>query len=109
VESPAWEKILHETIRKVGDDIDALRFNTAIFSNDDLREMRSKKKPPCALFVKAFCPIARTIPPPTWRKNCGAAWRSTVGPVCPWPTYDPARLIATEVKLVGASKRSLPN
>ena len=36
------ERLLHETIKKVGDDIEALRFNTAISADDDLRERAAK-------------------------------------------------------------------
>ena len=69
---PAFEhrRLLHQTIKKVTEDIEALRFNTAIsqmmvFTNE---MTKAEQRPgPCLNPLSCFWHPSR----PIWRKNCG--------------------------------------
>ncbi|HVS50918.1 MAG TPA: leucine--tRNA ligase [Opitutaceae bacterium] len=93
-------KLLHETIKKVGDDIEALRFNTAIsqmmiFANA-LQKAPAVSRDTALSFLKLLAPFA-----PHLAEELGA--RLGENPSiqrAPWPSYDAAKLATSEVKLV---------
>jgi leucyl-tRNA synthetase len=94
-------KLLHETIKKVGDDIEALRFNTAIsqmmiFANA-LQKAPQVSRGTVLAFLGVLAPFAPHFSEELWSRLGGGA-----GSILqyPWPPYDPAKLTATEVKLV---------
>ena len=99
-ESPELLRLLHETIRKVGDDIDGLRFNTAI--SQMMIFVNAWQKAPAVsartamAFLQLLAPFAPHIAEELWERLGG---RGSVQET-PWPVYDPARLEAREVKLV---------
>jgi leucyl-tRNA synthetase len=93
-------KILHETIKKVGDDIEGLRFNTAIsqmmiFVNA-LQKAPAVNRATVLTFVQLLAPFAPHLAEELWARL------GERGPVmsAAWPKFDPARLTASEVKLV---------
>jgi leucyl-tRNA synthetase len=99
-EDPALTRLLHETIRKVGDDIEALRFNTAIsqmmiFANA-LQKAPAARTATVRAFLQLLAPFAPHLGEELWARLGG------VGSVmaAPWPAFDPALLTASEVKLV---------
>jgi len=99
-EEPALDRLLHETIRKVTDDIAALHFNTAIsqmmiFANAAQKAPRVERATMLA-FLQLLAPFAPHIAEELWSRLGG---EGTAG-AAPWPRHDPARLAATEVKLV---------
>ncbi|OLD36158.1 MAG: leucine--tRNA ligase, partial [Nitrospirae bacterium 13_1_40CM_2_62_10] len=83
-------RLLHQTIKKVTDDLEALRFNTAIaqmmvFTN----EVTKLKMRPRALlepFVLLLSPFAPHIAEELWERLGKAPSVATQ----PWPEYDPA-------------------
>ncbi|HVU32327.1 MAG TPA: leucine--tRNA ligase [Opitutaceae bacterium] len=93
-------KALHETIKKVGEDIEALRFNTAIsqmmiFANT-LQKTASVSRTTARAFLQVLAPFAPHMAEELWER---------LGEQPPiqaalWPAYDPARLVVQEVKLV---------
>ncbi len=94
-------KLLHETIRKVGDDIEALRFNTAIsqmmiFANA-LQKTPQVTRATILAFLQLLAPFAPHIAEELWNRLKGGAASVMLAP---WPQFDPARLTVTEVKLV---------
>ena len=100
-DSPELIKLLHETIKKVGDDIEALRFNTAIsqmmiFANA-LQKAPQVSRGTVLAFLGVLAPFAPHFSEELWSRLGGGA-----GSILqyPWPPYDPAKLTATEVKLV---------
>jgi leucyl-tRNA synthetase len=83
-ESPELEKLLHETIKKVGDDIEALRFNTAISQMmvclNALQEAPTLKPATVRSFVQLLAPFAPHLGEELWARLGGtgsvgaAAW-----------------------------------
>jgi leucyl-tRNA synthetase len=99
-EDPALDRLLHETIRKVGDDIEALRFNTAIsqmmiFANAVQKAPRVSAAT-LRTFLQLLAPFAPHLTEELWARLGGSG---SVG-AAPWPAFDPARLVATAVTLV---------
>jgi leucyl-tRNA synthetase len=94
------ERVYHATVKKVGDDIERLSFNTAIaqmmiFVNE---VMKSETMPRAVLepFVKVLSPFAPHIAEELWQKlghTHTLAYES-------WPAYDPAKLVETTVEVV---------
>lgn len=93
-------KILHKTIKKVTEDIEGLRFNTAIsqmmiFVN----EMNKKDVRPKVVmeqFVLLLSPFAPHLAEELWRIM---GQRDTLAYV-EWPAYDPAYTVEDEVEII---------
>lgn len=98
--SPEVERVYHATVKKVGDDIESLSFNTAIaqmmiFVNE---VMKSEARPRAMLesFVKVLAPFAPHLAEELWEKfghQESLAYE-------PWPSYDPAKLVESTVEIV---------
>ncbi len=93
-------KLLHETIKKVGDDIEGLRFNTAIsqmmiFANA-LQKAPTVSREAAQAFVQVLAPFSPHIAEELWARlgGAGSVMRQ------PWPAFDATKLVAAEVKLV---------
>lgn len=99
-ESPETEKILQETIKKVTEDIEGLRFNTAIsqmmiFLNH-LSKVESVTLNTAKIFVQLLAPFAPHMGEELWSRL--GEKPSIVD--APWPKYDPEKLVLDEVILV---------
>ncbi len=99
-ELPETEKILQETIKKVTDDIEGLRFNTAIsqmmiFLNH-LAKVEMITMATARSFVQLLAPFAPHIGEELWARLGGA---SSIVDV-PWPKYDPTKLVQDQSILV---------
>jgi leucyl-tRNA synthetase len=97
---PALRKLLHETIRKVGDDIEGLRFNTAIsqmmiFVNA-VQKSDQVDRGALRTLLQLLAPLAPHIAEELWSRLGGSG--SVM--LAPWPAYDPALLIASEQKVI---------
>jgi leucyl-tRNA synthetase len=95
-----YERLFHQTIKKIGDDVEGLRFNTAIaqmmiFVNET---MKLEKRPRAVLeqFVLLFAPFAPHIAEEIWEK-LGHTSSLTYEP---WPVYDPAKCAESSVEVV---------
>jgi leucyl-tRNA synthetase len=95
------ERLLHQTIKKVTNDIEALAFNTAIsqmmiFVNGFLN---LETKPRCAMekFVLLLSPFAPHIAEELWQR-LGHERSLTYEP---WPEYDQAKTLEHTVEVVG--------
>ncbi|MET0262661.1 MAG: leucine--tRNA ligase [Rariglobus sp.] len=93
-------KLLHETIKKVGDDIEAMRFNTAIsqmmiFINAVQKAERISRST-LTQFIQVLAPLAPHIAEELWSRlgNSGSVQKA------PWPKFDASKLISTEQKLI---------
>lgn len=93
-------RLLHETIRKVSDDIESLRLNTAIsqmmiFGNA-LQKAPAVSTQTLMTFLQLLAPFAPHFAEELWSRLGGKPSIQSA----PWPTYDPAKLTVTETKIV---------
>ena len=89
----ALESKLHKTIKKVSDDIEETKYNTAIaalmtFLNDAEAESYIGKQQYLTL-IKLLCPFAPHISEELWQRQGGEGFIS----VAQWPEYDEAKLV----------------
>ncbi|OGU26476.1 MAG: leucine--tRNA ligase [Ignavibacteria bacterium GWA2_54_16] len=95
-----FERIVHQTVKKVGEDIEGLRFNTAIsqlmiFVNE---AMKLEKLPRKELdkFVLLLAPFAPHIAEELWSElghQHSLAYE-------PWPSYDPQKTLEEQIEIV---------
>ncbi len=98
-EDPALVRELHKTIKKVTDDIEALRFNTAI--SQLMIFLNAWEKAPAftrataSAFVQLLNPLAPHIGEELWQRL------GHTGPVsdAPWPAYDESKLVEDTVEI----------
>lgn len=98
--TPELERLYHRTVKKVGEDIESLRFNTAIsqlmiFTNE---AMKLERKPRALLeqFVLLLAPFAPHLAEELWQRlghGNSLAYE-------PWPSYDPEKTIEATVEVV---------
>jgi len=102
--TPAQLKCLHACIKKVTEDLDGLRFNTAIsammvFVNEAMT-WESKPLPVMKPFLQLLAPFAPHLAEELW-----ARLHSTFGQLppsltyAPWPQFDPALLVESEIEI----------
>jgi leucyl-tRNA synthetase len=99
-DEPELTKLLHETIKKIGEDIEHLRFNTAIsqmmiFANA-VQKAPAVRRSTMLAFLQLLAPFSPHIAEELWER---LGEKSSIQSA-PWPAYDPARLVTSEVKLV---------
>jgi leucyl-tRNA synthetase len=99
VGTDAQARLLAETIAGVTDDVEHLRFNTAIsklmvFARDVAREARLPREAADA-FVRLLGPFAPHLAEELWR-HLG---HTTSVALAAWPEADPARLVRTAIRL----------
>lgn len=93
------EKVYHQTVKKVTEDYEGIRFNTAIsqmmvFIND------AYKAPQLPVeyakgFVQILAPLAPHLAEELWEKLGGTETISYVA----WPTYDESKLVENEIEM----------
>ena len=93
------EKVYHQTVKKVTEDYEDLRFNTAIsqfmvFINEAIKQPVSKSL--MEGFVKLFAPVAPHLAEELWEKlgHTGTITYET------WPAFDEAKLVDDEIEIV---------
>jgi len=99
-ESDTLERLYHQTVKKVTEDYEAIRFNTAIsqlmvFINEAYKAT-TLPKAYMEGFVKLLSPVCPHITEELWEKlghNSTIAYES-------WPAYDEAKLVEDEVEIV---------
>ena len=100
VDSAEMVKLLHETIKKVGDDIENLRFNTAISQMmiciNAVQKAERVSRATLQQFLQILAPLAPHITEELWERLGGTQSIQ----LAPWPTYDPTKLVTTEQKVV---------
>jgi leucyl-tRNA synthetase len=102
--TPAQLKTLHACIKKVTEDLDGLRFNTAISAMmvfvNEATSWQAKPLPVMKTFLQLLAPFAPHLAEELW-----ARLHSTFGQVAPslsyapWPKFDPALLVESEIEL----------
>jgi leucyl-tRNA synthetase len=97
--SEALERALHRAIRKVGEDIEALRFNTAISTLMMLvNDLYGVEKPPrraCEVLAQLVHPLAPHVAEELWERlgHTPSIQRA------PWPTWDAAMCAESEIEV----------
>ncbi|MDF2926795.1 MAG: leucyl-tRNA synthetase [Paenibacillaceae bacterium] len=96
----SFKRVWHKSIKKIGEDYEALRFNTAIsqmmiFVNE---AYKTESLPIQAMrdFVQLLSPIAPHIAEELWERLGGADSVT----YAPWPVYDEAWTVDNEVEIV---------
>ena len=101
-EDPAIEVSLHKTIRKVSDDIENMKFNTAIAAMmgliNEFYKAGSITKDDLITFIKLLSPFAPHICEEIWQYEGMNPDGRTFCTLSAWPTYD-------EKKTVDATKK----
>lgn len=92
------KSLLNDTIKKVSDDIEAMRFNTAVSALMTLLNAVEKEvcgREECALLVKLISPFAPHVAEELWAilKERGSVHEA------PWPVFDPAKAVFKNVRL----------
>ncbi|RYG64959.1 leucine--tRNA ligase, partial [bacterium] len=93
------ERTLHRTIKKVGEDITHLRFNTAIAEliklNNDVTKLDVVPRQVAETFALLLAPFAPHLAEELWQ-SLGHA--PSVG-LAPWPAFDEAKLVASTMEV----------
>lgn len=98
------DRLLHKTIKKVTEDIESFKFNTAIssmmiFTNEvsqsSLRGVGATKQS-LEMFLKVFAPFAPHLAEELWEKlgHKESIFKES------WPSYDPKLIVDEEIELV---------
>ena len=97
-------KPLHTCIRKVTEDLEALRFNTAIsalmiFVNEAIA-WDVKPVPVLRSFLQLLAPFAPHLSEELWEMLHAGAGRTPASlPYAPWPAFDPALLVEETLEI----------
>ena len=95
----ATAKVVHATIKKVGEDIEALSFNTAISQmmvcTNALTSANPRPLEAVRLLVRVLAPFAPHLAEELWSRIGGTGLVSDAE----WPAYDPALLVEDEVEM----------
>ncbi|OCA91435.1 leucine--tRNA ligase [Bacillus sp. FJAT-27225] len=94
------ERVYHQTVKKVTEDYEGLRFNTGIsqlmvFINEAYKT-DVLPKPLVEGFVKLLSPVAPHVAEELWEK---LGHTDTIS-YEPWPTFDESKLVENEVEIV---------
>lgn len=97
--SPELEASLHRTIKKVTDDIEAMKFNTAIAAMmallNEIHAAGSIDKESLKTLTKLLCPFAPHICEEVWAELGGEGFCSAAE----WPVYDEAKTKVSSVEI----------
>ena len=99
-EKPAARVALHRTIKKVGDDIEAFKFNTAISALmillNELEAAAPLAHDELVALVKIIHPLAPHMAQELWSLAGNASYLDFE----PWPAYDPALIAQEKITIV---------
>jgi leucyl-tRNA synthetase len=91
--------MLHRTIKKVGEDIEGLRFNTAIAEliklNNEMGRLSAVPRAMAEAFALLLAPLAPHIAEELWSRLGHAQSLARE----PWPAVDPAKLVEQTLEL----------
>ncbi len=101
IQNPKLERLLHQTIKKITEDIEELRFNTAISAlmilfNKTEKNIGQLSIVNCQLFLKLLAPFAPHITEELWHQ----LGHKTSIHLEQWPKYDPKLIKEEEIELI---------
>jgi leucyl-tRNA synthetase len=99
----ATQRAVHKTVKKVGGDIEAMRFNTAISAMmilvKQLGALPRVPAPAARTLVLLVSPFAPHLAEELWERLEGDKWHDSIARE-PWPAYDPI-LVKDDVVEIG--------
>lgn len=98
---PSLLRLVHKTIKKVGELMNELRFNTAIAALIELNNAIKGETLPRKVaepFVLMLAPFAPHISEELWQRLKGDKWKDSVASER-WPAYDPALAKDEEIEI----------
>lgn len=102
-EDPALEAKLHKTIKKVSEDIDNMKFNTAIAAlmalTNDYCKAGAVTRKDVTLFVQLLSPFAPHLAEEMWEQLGMNPDGRTFCTLSAWPVYDEAKTVDAVVKM----------
>ncbi|OPZ94038.1 MAG: Leucine--tRNA ligase [Firmicutes bacterium ADurb.Bin419] len=91
--TPKLETIFNKTIKKVTNDFEEMKFNTAIAALmgllNEIYDCGSITKDELVIFIKLLCPVAPHICEEIWEKLGGKGFLSLAS----WPEYDESKTV----------------
>ena len=110
VEAEAEEvrRAIHKIVKKIGEDLEHLRFNTPISTMMEFLNTVGDKpvtKDTLEKFVSVLCPFAPHLAEELWER----LGHATAASLAPWPAFDPAMVqddVVTVVIQIGGKKRA---
>ncbi len=102
------EILVHKTIKKVGEDIESLGFNTAVSSlmillnafEKEVQEKGSLSRSYYETFLKLLAPFAPHVTDELWSMMGNNKTGKKSIHLAPWPTYDASKLHSNTFKIV---------
>lgn len=93
------ESIMNKTVKKVSQDIEDMKFNTAIAAMmtclNEINEVGSLTKDDLSVFLRLLCPFAPHLCEEMWEQLGGEGLCSTAQ----WPDYDESKCIDDEIEI----------
>ena len=100
MDSEEFGKLLHETISKVTESIEGLRFNTAIsqlmICMNGIQKEEQISKDSAKIFLQLLAPFAPHISEELWKRLGGHSSISQVA----WPKFDSEKCIRSQLKII---------
>ena len=97
--SAKLESAIHKTIKKVSEDLEEMKFNTAIAAMmgllNDIYAEGNITKDAYNMLVRLLCPIAPHLCEELWETMGGKGFCA----LAPWPEYDEAKTVDAEIEL----------
>ncbi|MGC3960560.1 MAG: class I tRNA ligase family protein [Verrucomicrobiota bacterium] len=102
--TPAQLKALHACIKKVTEDLDGMRFNTAISAMmvfvNEANTWQTKPLSVMKTFLQLLAPFAPHLAEELWaRLHSTFGQRTTSLPYAEWPKFNPALLVESEIEI----------
>lgn len=97
--TPELETSFHKTIKKVSNDYEEMKFNTAIAALmaliNEIYDHGSITKDELIIFIKLLCPVAPHLCEEIWEKIGGTGFLA----LSSWPKYDEAKTVDKAVEI----------
>jgi leucyl-tRNA synthetase len=108
VEAEENRRAIHKVVKKIGEDLEGLRFNTPISTMMEFLNTVGDKpvsRDTLEKFVAVLCPFAPHLAEELWER----LGHTEAASLSPWPTFDPALVqddVVTVVIQIGGKKRA---
>ena len=98
--TPEIESSFHKTIKKVTEDIETLKMNTAIAAMmsliNEIYDHGSLTADELNVFIRLVCPFAPHLAEEMWHETCG---EKSFASLAEWPEYDPSKTVDSTVEI----------